>query len=210
MECDICHSWYCIECLEMPEALFDAISGCEDNMPHLMVPCRTCSATVPTLNSISQTMKKNQEKNEKHLEKIDQGMKDMEANLSKAITKSVKEEVKKQIGSQLKTQENKFDQKLAKVTNKMEEIESQLEVKFNKLQDCNEDKGAEGNLEYRINEAVREAVSENREIERRKNNIMFYNLDESKDENLQQRKTHDEKVVGEIVNKLLDGVPAEL
>ena len=38
---------------------------------------------------------------------------------------------------------------------------------------------------------------------------MFYNLDESKDENLQQRKTHDEKVVGEIINKLLDGVPAE-
>ena len=40
---------------------------------------------------------------------------------------------------------------------------------------------------------------------------MFYNLDESKDANLQKRKTDDKKLdlVVETVNKLLDGDPAE-
>lgn len=188
MECDLCHQWVCIQCLEIPETVFDTLQTNPTLVQTLMVSCKECKSTIPTLKSINQKIDDNRTSSEDRLDKIGDKLQQMESNIRKTIKDSVKSEVKKQVESAIKDKceelDTKMDYRLAKIEKRMDTLEKSKNSESGKSVDAKE-------LNNKIEEAVQRVTEETREIEKRKLNIMIFKLKESTNPDLQERIKYD-------------------
>ena len=202
MECDICKQWVCIECLELPESVFDTIHA--SAMPEFMIPCKNCRPALPTLVTITQSLKKNQLDSQQRFDKIDKTIADMEVNLTKSISEKVKKEIKKQVETKFKEQNSNLDKKILEVHERISSIE---ETQKNLASVSGEELGD------KINSAVQEAMAEKMEIERRSKNVMVFQLAESVKLDVQARIQDDitsfKKVIKRFTNMELDDIQVE-
>ena len=223
LSCNFCHKWVCVVCLEISEDLYKVLL--KNPKAPLLVPCKECGEQVSSLQEMRQTLDqvrisldetRTEVKNSQFLTRsqLDQ------LQLSQDITKSQLDQVKKgqdeskvQL-SQLNLRVNTLKQDLQKTVksavkqevdnqlgSKLPDIESRLQAQFKEIKAKYEPPKEQAKEEIR--DMVAQAVSEERDKERRRPNLMMYNIPEISSEEKDERVQHDRQMASSVLNRIM-------
>ena len=191
LSCNFCHKWVCTKCLEVPDELYEILVQNPKSL--LLVPCKACSGQISSLQEMRDTLsdvKSNQDGTKKQLESLSKKMVSLKKDLQKTVTDLVKAEVGSQLGS------------------KLEDMEERWQLQMQEKLENHESKAAPLNQDQ-IKDLVKEAFREERLKEKRKANLMMFNLPERSSRNLQERKKYDMHMVVKVLRVLADNEEIE-
>ena len=186
LSCNFCYKWVCTTCLDIPDELYTVLKT--NPTSHLMVPCKDCSSQVVSLQEMRSTLievKRNQEESQNQLSELNSKMGKLGKELQKTIKATVKKEVEVQVESKMKTVESRLKECFSdRLTSMREEIAESCHKK------------------EEINEIVAEALSESKMRERRKANLMMFNIPEPTSSDDSDIKDND--TVNKVLTSLVD------
>ena len=228
LSCNFCHKWVCTKCLEVSEDLYKVLM--DNPKAPLLVPCKECGEQVSSLQDMRQTLdhvrisldetrsevrvgqisttsrldklqssqdmaktqlvqlKVSQDESKIQLNQISSRVTNLKQDLQKTVEKVVKQEVESQLGA------------------KIQDLESRLQGQINAIRpvntpnrdltkDCDRDE---------IEDLVAKAISEERDKERRRPNLMIFNVPEVNSTDSEKRKQYDKQMVISILNQVME------
>ena len=185
--CDECGEWYHKGCINISEEEWEVLNGNNDS---ILYRCEKC---VNNKSKMSKDMK--------DLKQEVSGMKEEMSNLTRILMENNATLIKQLEASMLpkveRLIEDKIDIKLQefKVSNDRA-IEEKMEEKLK--QDCR-DRNEKALIEEQIKIEVQQSIQEHRELDERKNNIIIFNLTESKSANDEASSEEDLQSIKEII-----------
>jgi len=215
LQCDRCastDSWKCAECLHLTDDMYDHLVS--DSKVTLKWFCESCDKTVMDKGSPA-----GQKEKLDHLlsvtEKIDTRIKQLEEKLGalgnqlEARITAVEEHMKP-----VNAVIEKLDSKIKQLEENFGSLDNQLEARISAVEHhmkplnaatASEKENAipdEELLKHAIQEEVNRKVEEEKDLEKRRKNIIMYRVPEKKTDDVSERKNSDEV----FVKDLLDGV----
>lgn len=163
LECNGCRNSFCLPCLNISDGLYEALVS--DNSGSIMTACVTCKGIVLSTNALKEQVTKDIAKYQAANKK---SFDEINVNLKK-LKSEIKEEIKAEltdtINEQVKTE----------VETKSVALDLKLSQQHTEL------------VNY-----VEERISENNQIQRKKRNLVLYQIPESKSEVLSTKISDDE------------------
>ena len=189
LNCNFCHKWVCADCLEISDVLYEMLV--HNPKAPLLVPCKDCSRQVNSLQDMRATLdevRQNQVQSQKELAGITSKVDFLKEELKRTIASTVKKEVDEQL------------------TLKLDRVEKNLEDRMDtQLRSVIANTGnASFSLSDQISEKVAEEISEYKEREKRRQNLMIFNVPELNSKNRHERVEYDYRMVIRILSVLLD------
>ena len=184
--CERCNQPVCLSCTNLTYADYDRLSS--KDCPYMWC-CQECKApalkALRTDNDIEIKCKEHFEKFSKEMQKEIHDMKDRLGKLEKTdISKSnLKELVSKLVKEELESEKSNFEQEPENGKTSYASIVSN---------------GQKKNKE----DIVKESISEIRDRDRRKLNLILYNVEESKDANIEEKVEHDLKEAKKVMKSI--------
>ena len=183
MTCDICHRWLCIQCLEVPEELYASLQ--KYPVPHAMFPCKDCTSTASSWREMNPTLVNLKDSQDQSLLKFDKFEKEW-SSFKNELRNDLKEAVKVEIEKSLKeTVEPRLKQLEEKLTQDLVELQSKVNPK-------------EASNEEVLGSLIKDTVREELQKERKKVNLILYNVRESSENNTDARVRHDINMVKRV------------
>jgi len=206
LQCDRCQSenWKCIDCLSIPGEVYDQLL--QQPLCGLKWYCDNCDKAVTDGNSTSRI-----DKLVSVVEKLVDKFADVEDKLQ---TKGDLSEMV-QLDARIKDLENKFlnyeqsiDLKLAAVDANVSKF---VEERFRKFEELRNEQGGtcSSAVEQTVKEEVIKKIDEDKDLERRKNNIIIYKIPEIDAENVSDRMDGDMAFVTEMLESVFQVKPEE-
>ena len=190
LQCDRCqgNEWKCIECLSIPVELYQKLFIPQCNLKWFCEKCDNLLTVGSDKVVVSQTSASSHDS----ADRIDKLVSVVEKLVEKSM--SVEDRIKR-LEDQFQKQEQSFELRLAAVDTNVTRIVTE------RLKEFDESRSNQGNVTV-VEQAVKEKLDEDKDIESRRNNIIIYKIPEKLTETLEVRKESD----GKFVDDLLESV----
>ena len=221
LQCDKCMSndiWKCISCLHLTDDIYDHLVA--DSKIPLKWSCENCDQEIATKgqNPITQTDKLDQlitsiEKLMGRYDKLERKLKD-KCDTSKvqyladrldSVEDHLKEKCNVEWVAQIEDRMKDFDDRFTRHEQIMQDKVTTPAKSMEEVRKVDSDLNRQANRAAKQKETspnVDENVAELRERERRKNNIIVFNIEESSKDNSEERKQDDKAAVHDILFEL--------
>lgn len=183
ISCDICKDWECIECGKVSPEQYDILM----QITNLTWVCNKCKPTMETMSKFAEKLNKF----ERDQEHISRSLHNLDETIHAAVQAEIsdlhaviKEEISAEVSNQVSAVERRFDVKI-------DEIHSQLVQANTQINSQGQSQPQSCPAEEVMYSIIDEKLSEEREIERRRTNVVLFQLPESENTNILERKSED-------------------
>ena len=184
--CERCGGYVCLKCLGWSEETYDVLN--KEKFTGISIICCSCKNfpnKSPDIVKMLNEIKTNQERSEKNMDNKLKGMKSSLTNMEGRLTGVIRRTIKLEIEAQL---QERISGEFVQLKDRIEVLEEQISDK--------------DSMRDEIVKLVHKEISERKNVESRKPNLIIYNVPESgPDVSINDKQKHDERIIKQILDE---------